>query len=245
MIFAVTKGPLIWEGGPLVWLLIGCSIFSIGIFLERYLMFHRSRVSVSDLLYGLANLIRHRNYAEAIHESAGTPGPVARVVHAAILRNDLPRAELRQIVEEAGQLEVPKLEKNLAVLRNIAYVAPLIGLLGTVVGLLRVFIQISENSGYATPAQISSGLYESLITSAVGMVVAIPAFTFYAYLSSFARTLMHDMERAGIEIVNIIHDSRNNRSDIIEFRQAQLEAEASATEGSGRLDGPGGKIETR
>ncbi len=243
MIVAVTTGPLIWEGGPLVWLLIGCSIFSIGIFLERYLTFHRSRINVSDLLYGLANLIRNRNYAEAIHESAGTPGPVARVVHSAILRSDLPRSELKQIVEEAGQLEVPKLEKNLAVLRNIAYVAPLIGLLGTVVGLLRVFIHISENSGYATPLQISGGLYESLITSAVGMVVAIPAFTFYAYLSSFAKTLMHDMERGGIEIVNIIHDSRNNRSDIIEFRQAQLEAEATAAQTSSRPASPE-KVET-
>ncbi len=235
MTVAVAKGPLIWEGGPLVWLLIGCSIFSIGIFLERYLTFHRARINVSDLLYGLGNLIRNRNFAEAIHESAGTPGPVARVVHAAVLRFDLPRAELRQVVEEAGQLEVPKLEKNLAVLRNIAYVAPLIGLLGTVVGLLRVFIQISESSGYATPVQVSSGLYECLITSAVGMVVAIPAFTFYAYLTAFAKTLMHDMERAGIEIVNIIHDSRNNRSEIVEFRQAQLEAEAAAAKESRQL----------
>jgi len=116
------NGPLIWQGGPLTWLLLGCSILSIGIFLERYLAFHRARISVSDLMMGLANLIRRKNFAEALHECAGTPGPVARVVHSAILRHDAPRHELKEIVQEAGQLEVPGLEKNLAVLHNLAYV---------------------------------------------------------------------------------------------------------------------------
>lgn len=203
----------------MVWLLLLCSVFSIGIFLERYLHFHRSRINVSDLLHGIGNLVRRKNYAEALHECAGTPGPVARVVHSAILRHNAPRAELKDIVQEAGQLEVPQLERNLAVLRNMAYIAPLIGLLGTVLGLLKTFVQISQNSGFTTTAEISAGLYESLITSAVGIVVAIPAFTFYSYLASFARTLMHDMERGGIEIVNIICDERREKGEIIEFHQ--------------------------
>lgn len=211
---------LISKGGPLIWLLLACSIFALAVFVERYLHFHRSRINVSELLNGLASLIRKRNYAEALHECAGTPGPVARVVHAAVLRHDAPRDELKQIVQEQGQLELPRLEKNLSVLRNIAYVAPLIGLLGTVIGLIRTFAPIAEQSGFTTQADIAVGLYQALITTAVGIVVAIPAFTLHAYLASYARKLMHDMERAGIEIVNIIHDARGNRSDIIEFRQS-------------------------
>ncbi len=228
MTVIANSGPFLWQGGPLIWLLIGCSVLSIGIFLERYLHFHRARVQVGDLMHGLANLIQKKNFAEAMHVCAGTPGPVARVVHAALLRHHAPRAELRDIVQEAGQLEVPRLEKNLAVLRNIAYMAPLIGLLGTIIGLLKTFVQISQNSGYATATEISSGLYESLITSAAGIVVAIPSFTFYAYLASFARTLMYDMERAGIEIVNIIHDNRRGDEDIIEFRSGGDSEEAAA-----------------
>lgn len=224
-VFLADSGPLIWQGGPLTWLLLACSIFSIGIFLERYLLFHRTRVSVSDLMHGMANLIRKKKFAEALHECAGTPGPVGRVVHAALLRHEAPRSELKEIVQEAGQLEVPKLEKNLTVLHNLAYVTPLIGLLGTILGLLRTFVLIKDHSGFATPEQVSGGLYESLITSALGIVVAVPAFTFYSYLSSFARTLVHDMERAGIEIVNIIHDSRTERSDILEFRLEQKKQE--------------------
>ncbi len=212
---------LLSKGGPLIWLLLGCSCLSLAIFLERYLYFHRVRINVSDFLHGLQNLLRKRSFAEAMHECAGTPGPVARVVHSAVLRHEAPRDELKQIVQEAGQLEVPKLEKNLAVLRNIAYVAPLIGLLGTIIGLLKTFVQISQSSGYATASQMAVGLYESLVTSAVGIVVAIPAFTFYSYLVAVSRNLMHDMERAGIEVVNIIHDNRRRKSEIISFRQSE------------------------
>jgi len=222
---------LLDKGGPLIYLLLGCSILAIAIFVERFLHFHRSRIQVHELLHGLANLIQRGKYSEALYESGRTPGPAARVIHSALRRHDSPRDELRQIVQEAGQLEVPKLEKNLAVLRNIAYVAPLIGLLGTILGLLKTFIAISQSAGSVTPPQIAAGFYESLITSAVGLVVAVPAYTFFAYLMSFAKSLMHDMECAGIEIVNIICDSRNNRPgdagtkpDIIEFRQAAKKA---------------------
>lgn len=218
---------LISKGGGLIWLLLGCSVLGLAVFVERYLHFHRARINVSDLLNGLANLIQKRNYAEAIYEATGTPGPVARVVHSAVLRNDAPREELRQIVQEQGQLEVPGLEKNLAVLRNIAYVAPLIGLLGTIIVLIDTLTGIQAQSGYTTQADIAAGLYRAMITTAVGLVVAIPAFTLHAYLVAYAKKIMHDMERAGIEIVNIIHDARNNRSDIIEFRNSDPNSAAA------------------
>lgn len=198
-----------------MWLLLGCSILTIAIALERYLHFHRATIDVGDLLHGLRNLVRNRNYAEALHECAGTPGPVARVIHSAIIRHDAPRSDLKEIVQESGQLEVPKLEKYLAVLLSISYVAPLIGLLGTVLGLVNTFVQVNAAGGYATATEISKGVYMSLISSAAGLMVAIPAFVFYFFLRAYSRTLMHDMERAGIEIVNIICDLRNQRSDII------------------------------
>lgn len=206
---------LIEKGGPLMWLLLGCSILTVAISLERYFHFHRARIDVGDLLHGLRNLVRNRNYAEALHECAGTPGPVARVIHSALIRHDSPRPELKAIVQESGQLEVPKLEKYLAVLLSVAYVAPLIGLLGTILGLVNTFVQVTAAGGYATATEISKGVYTSLISSAAGLMVAIPAFVLYSFLRAYAKTLMHDMERAGIEIVNIVCDLRRERSDII------------------------------
>lgn len=223
---------LINKGGPLMWLLLGCSILTVAISLERYFHFHRARIDVGDLLHGLRNLVRNRNYAEALHECAGTPGPVARVIHSALIRHDSPRSELKEIVQESGQLEVPKLEKYLAVLLSIAYVAPLIGLLGTILGLVNTFVQVNAAGGYATVAEISKGVYASLISSAAGLMVAIPSFVLYSFLRAYAKTLMHDMERAGIEIVNIICDLRKERSDIISMHARRDDAE------KGREGGP-------
>jgi biopolymer transport protein ExbB len=140
------------------------------------------------------------------------------VIHAAIIRHDAPRSELRDIVQEAGQLEVPKLERYLGVLATLAFLAPLIGLLGTVTGMLEAFGTITSNGGFATVTELSSGVYKSLLTTAAGLVVATPTFVAYSYLSSRVNSLMHDMERAGIEVVHMLTD-RPPTTDIITFQQ--------------------------
>src|SRR5438067_2777430 len=204
-----------------MWPIAACSIISIAVFLERLFYLHRATIHVGEFLKGLANLIKRRNFAEALHDSAGTPGPVARVIHAAIIRHDLPRSELREIVQEAAQLEVPKLERFLGVLATLAYLAPLLGLLGTVAGMIDAFGTLSSNGGYATVTELSSGVYKSLLTTAAGLVVATPTFVAYSYLSSRVNRLMHEMERAGIEAVHLLTD-RGPMTDIITF-QAPVE----------------------
>ena len=100
---------------------------------------------------------------------------------------------------------------------TIAYITPLIGLLGTVIGLVDTFVKFSAVSGQATTVDLSQGVYQSLITSATGLVVAIPTFILYSYLATYAKTLMHDMERGGIEVVNMLTDRRGHDDDIISF----------------------------
>src|SRR6201981_3883554 len=191
-----------------MWPILICSIISIGVFVERLVYFHRATIHVGEFLKGRANLTKRRNFAEAFHESAGTPGPVARVIHAAIIRHDLPRSELREIVQEAGQLEVPKLERFLGVLATLCFLTPLLGLLGTVAGMIDAFGTIASNGGYASVTELSAGIYKSLLTTAAGLVVATPTFVAYSYLSSRVNTMLHDMERAGIEIVHMLTESR-------------------------------------
>jgi len=217
---------LITKGGGLVWVLLGCSVLALGIFVERLFYYHRSTIDVSELLHGLANLIRRKKFADAVHECALTPGPVARVVHSCIRRHNASRDDLRQIAQEAGQLEVPRLERYLRVLATIASVAPLLGLLGTIIGLIDTFIQVSNVNGMATPTDVSKGVYQSLITSAIGLSIAIPTYLFYSYLAASSRTIIHDMERAGIEIVNLICDAREepdpeSGSRIVDFDQTE------------------------
>jgi biopolymer transport protein ExbB len=204
------------KGGPLMWLILLCSVISIAVFSERLLYFHRAAIDLGEFLQGLSNLVRKRNLAEARVECQATSVPVTRVIHAALIRHRLPRAELREIVQEAGQLEVPRLERNLGMLIAIGYICPLIGLLGTVTGLIQAFVQLSANNGYATLADVSGGIYQSLLTTAAGLVVTIPTILAYCYLSARLNALLHDMERAGIEVVNLLSETETD-SSIIEF----------------------------
>jgi biopolymer transport protein ExbB len=208
----------IQKGGLLMWPILACSVIAIAVFAERLFYLHRATIHVGEFLKGLANLIQRRNFAEALHETAGTPGPVARVIHSAILRHDAPKAELREIVQEAGQLEVPKLERFLGVLATIAFLTPLVGLLGTVAGMIDAFGTIASNGGYATVTELSRGVYKSLLTTAAGLVVATPTFVAYSYLSSRVNAMLHDIERAGIEIVRLLTDTAP-LTGIISFQQ--------------------------
>lgn len=206
------------KGGPLMWLILLCSIISVAVFSERLLYFHRATIQVGEFLRGLANLIQRRNFAEAIQECAGTPGPVARVVLAAIRNREAPRSELKDIVQEAGQLEVPKLEQKLTILSTIAFVTPLVGLLGTITGLIDAFAKISEQGGYSSSTLVSDGIYQSLLTTAAGLVVAIPSAVAYSFLSARVNTLIHDIERGGIEVVHLLDDKRRGTdASIIDF----------------------------
>lgn len=195
---------LVQKGGPLMWLILACSMTALGVFLERLFFFHRASFHTGDFLRGLANLLHSDNRAEAIQECAATPGPVPRVLHAMLLRPDASREELRDIAQEAGQLEVPRLDRNLALLGTIAYATPLVGLLGTILGLLTAFQQITMHGGYATAAEIAGGVYESLLTSAAALTVAIPAFVAHSYLTARVNGVLHDIERAAIEMLEIL-----------------------------------------
>jgi len=190
----------------MMWLILLCSVAALGAFLERLLYLHRSTIHVGDFLRGLSNLLKRQLYAEALQECASTPGPVARVVHAAIARHKVGRTELREIVREAGQLEVPRLERSLPLLLTVAYITPLLGLLGTVVGLTEAFQAVTNAGGYATAADLAGGVYQSLLSTATGLAVAIPAFVAFSYLSARVNDFLRDMERAGIEIVHLLCD---------------------------------------
>src|SRR6266576_2698134 len=204
------------KGGPLMWLILLCSVVAVAVFVERLLYYHRASINVEELLQGLSNLIRSRNFVEARVECQASLIPVTRVIQAALNRPHFPRSELREIVQEAAQLEIPWLERNLGILVAIGYISPLIGLLGTVTGLIQAFVQLSANNGYATLADVSGGIYQSLLTTAAGLVVSIPTILGYCYLSARLNALLHDMERAGIEVVNVLCEGQPD-SSIIEF----------------------------
>lgn len=195
---------ILQKGGPLMWIILLCSVVVVGVFFERLFYLHRVSIRVGEFLEGISLLLQRGHRAEALQECMITRGPVARVLQAALQHADSNHASLKEIITDAGLLELPNLERNLSLLSMFAYLTPLVGLLGTVLGLLDAFLAISAHSGYATTAEIAKGVFESLLTTAAGLAVAIPAFLAYSYLSSRVNDLIHDMERAGIEIVQLL-----------------------------------------
>jgi biopolymer transport protein ExbB len=197
---------LLQKGGPLMWLILLCSVVALGVFLERLLFLHKASIRVGELLGGLSLLIRKGRFDEALGECSSSPGPVARVLQVALMHHKSGRETLGSVTRDAALLEIPALERNLPILSTIAYLAPLLGLLGTILGLLEAFLAISSHGGYATAAELSKGVYQSMLDAASGLGVAIPALLGHAYLSARANDIIRDMERAGIEAVNLLAD---------------------------------------
>ena len=140
---------LLTHGGPVIWLILLAAAIALATFIERVLYCHRSQINSAEFLNGVRTVLKRDNVVEAISICDATPGPVARIVKTAILNRDRGRDRVREAVEEAGLTEVPRLEEKLNLLATIAQIAPLLGLLGTIIGFMDVFSQMQEAGLYA------------------------------------------------------------------------------------------------
>jgi biopolymer transport protein ExbB len=195
---------LLKNGGYMMWLLLMVSAVGIAVFVERLLHYHRAQINSIEFLNGIRNVLRRENIVEALSICDATPGPVARLVKTAILNRDRGREGMREALDEAGLLEVPRLEERLTLLATVAQIAPYLGLLGTVLGMLRVFYALQKAGPYADAALLTSGISQALIAMAAGLAVAIPSYAGYNYLVSRVNHIVLDMEKASIEIMNTV-----------------------------------------
>src|SRR5476649_2292786 len=202
---------ILLNGGPVIWLILIAAAIAIAVFIERALFCHRSQINSAEFLNGVRNVLPRDNVVEAISICDATPGPVARIVKTAILNRDRGRDRVREAVEEAGLTEVPRLEEKLNLLVTIAQIAPLLGLLGTIVGFMEVFSQMQEAGLYTQVGQLSHGIWRALICAAAGIAVAIFSHAGYNYLISRVNKIVLDMERVSGEIVNIVTESGNGK----------------------------------
>ena len=202
---------LIANGGPVIWLILLAAAAAAAVFVERALFCHRSQINSAEFLNGVRTVIKRGNVVEALSICDATPGPVARLVKAAILHREQGRDRVREAVEEAGLTEVPQLEEHLSLLATIAQIAPLLGLFGTIIGFIRVFMQLQTAGLYAHLDTLSAGIWESLICAAAGIALAIPAHAGYNYLVSRVNKIVLDMERAAAEIVNVVTENNNGK----------------------------------
>src|SRR6266581_1205964 len=137
---------LLAYGGLMLWLILLISAVAVAVFIERFLHFHRAQINSTEFLNGVRTVLKRDNVVEALSICDATPGPVARLVKTAILNRDYGRERVRESLEEAGLAEVPRLEEKLSLLATIAQLAPLLGLLGTVLGFIDIFGKIEHQA---------------------------------------------------------------------------------------------------
>lgn len=213
---------LLEAGGPILWVQLVLAFLGLVLILERLLFFQTVKTRVPDLLRGLQVHIGKQGFSEAIYEASRERGPAARVAHSVLIRHALPRTNLREVAEESVKVEVPRIERNLRTLLAISMMAPLTGLLGTALGLLDVFGNVVEVGSTVAQSTLARGIFESLVTTVVGLSIATGAYSFYLVLLGKARSLLGDLERTGIEMVNLVMDARE-QADVVLMREKMSE----------------------
>src|SRR5262245_53096346 len=195
---------LLLKGGLMMWVLLLTSAVAVSVFVERLLHYHRAQINSMEFLAGVRNVLKRDNVVEAISICDATPGPVARLVKVAILSRDRGREGVREALEEAGLMEVPPLEDKLNLLATIAQTSPLMGLLGTVLGFIRIFSHLQAQGQGAHMEALAGGVWQALICTAAGLALAIPCYAGYNYLVNRVNAIVLDMEKAATEIINIV-----------------------------------------
>lgn len=201
---------LMVNGGALMLPILICGVGAVLLFLERLFHLHRARIQQEDFLNGIYTVVNRGNTAEAVSICDQTPGPVAYMVRIALLHADEKPEELKETIAKAGLKEIPRLERNMGGLLTIAQITPLLGLLGTVVGLISVFMSLEANAPLVEICDLSGGMWRALATTAYGLCVSIPSFAGYNFLVSRVERITLDMEYVAEEIYRFIVYGRTN-----------------------------------
>ena len=190
----------------IILLIIGaCSLIGFTVFIDRLIQLHKSEVDTNKLIIRLRKAIQDGDIVEAIRICEETGGTVANIVKAGLCRHNRSKEDIQHAMEISGIHEIAKLEKNAKILSIIATIAPLIGLLGTVLGFIQAFAEM-RMSGLVdiSATQIGEAMEYALITTAAGLVVAIPAVIAYNYIVGRVENFVLDIQTTSSEIVDIL-----------------------------------------
>jgi biopolymer transport protein ExbB len=195
---------IIFEGGILMVPIMLVSIVALAITLERFYTLRRASIDTREFMDTMRQVLRQNRLQEAIEICDETQGPIARIMKAGILRHNRSKEDIREAIEDAGHLEIPRLERYLSALATCANIAPLLGLLGTVAGMIKAFAQIQYKGGDVNPADLAEGISNALVTTAAGLSIAIPTLIAYNYFVSRVENMVLEMEISSSELVELL-----------------------------------------
>lgn len=196
------------EGGPIMIPIGIMFVIAIYLFIERLLTINKANQDPGTFMNKVKELVLRGDVTAARMLCSQHNSPVARMIEKGISRIGSPLKTIEASIENVGKLEIFKLEKNLATLATIAGSAPMIGFLGTVIGMVQAFIAISQEEGSVSPKLLSSGIYTAMITTVAGLVVGIIAYLAYNFLVSRVQKVVHKMEYTSIDFIDLLQEPR-------------------------------------
>jgi biopolymer transport protein ExbB len=205
---AISLWELTVKGGPLMIPIILSSFVAIYIFVERILTINKANQDQSTFMARIKELVQKGDITGARMLCSQFDSPVARMIEKGVARIGSPLKNIEASIENTGKIEIFKLEKNLSILATVAGAAPMMGFLGTVMGMVTAFIAIAQEEGSVGPKLLANGIYEAMITTVAGLIVGIIAYLGYNYLVTRVSKVIHRMEYSSIEFVDLLQEAK-------------------------------------
>jgi len=213
---------LFFIGGVVMWPILLCSLAAVAIIVEKFIVLHKANIDANQLLMRVRASLSHNDVPGAMAACTEYKAPVAVIMKAGLLRYTEGGAAVRKAIEAEGKEELFKLEKGLGLLANIAGVAPMLGFLGTVTGMIAAFQVIQNAGGNVNPGMLAGGIWEAMLTTAFGLIVGIPALGFYNHFVQRVTRFVHDIETKSEEFLELV---QHNGVRAPEPRKGQAPAE--------------------
>ena len=203
------------KGGYVMWLILACSVLGLSVVIDRFLILRKAKINVPAFMVRLRGLIKKKDISGAVSVCMEEQSPIANIVRKGLKKYKYGHDRVKDAIENAGKQEIIIMEKGLTILATVAGIAPLLGFLGTVTGMITAFMTIEDLAGAANPSDLAGGIWEALLTTASGLIVGIPALAFYNYFANRVKRLVGDMETVANDVVDTIQDS-SGESELIE-----------------------------
>jgi len=203
------------KGGVIMWMILACSVLALSVVIDRSIVIRRAKINVPAFMVRLRGLIKKKDISGAVSVCMQENSPIANIIRKGLKKYKYGHDRVKESIENAGKQEISKLEKGLPILASISGIAPLLGFLGTVTGMITAFMTIEDLAGAANPSDLAGGIWEALLTTASGLIVGIPSLAFYNYFANRVKRLVGDMETVANDVVDTIQDL-SGESEIIE-----------------------------
>lgn len=202
----------LWElfkaGGLMMYPIVLLSFIAVYIFFERFLTLNKASQDPNVFMSKVKELVLKGDVNGAKILCSQNDSPIARMIEKGISRIGSPLKNIEASIENVGRIEIFKLEKNLSTLATISGTAPMMGFLGTVIGMVQAFIAIAQEEGSVSPKLLSSGIYTAMLTTVAGLIVGIVAYLAYNFLVTRVQKIIHKMEYSSIDFIDLLQEPR-------------------------------------